>query len=430
MGKGANRSRRLFSGRLGIATLLLLSVGLSACTTDSGDDPTQPVDTTTGATNTETTAAPANGELTLADIPADYQQYYEGYEYFSSLFPDPYTDWTPPEAPWKFCLNDSYTGNDWRQGNLVELERQVALYQEAGLATGPLVVTDSNNEITMQISQFSNLVDEGCNVIFSIPGSPTAMCEVFERAYNQNVLVITDESPTNCEYSINVSWNGYWAQYTGGKAVLDALGGKGNVINIAGIPGVPLAVAEEYAIVDLMKEYPDVNHLGTVAGDWNPATTATEMTRFLATHPQQIDGIIEAGGEAVAAQEAMVDAGREMAVVNSIDGSKAFMAFWKQNPNLQAIATNQSPASAAYEAFLVAVRKLAGQNLVVNTVFYPVPVVTNANFDDYYDESYTTTSSGFPTPPDGVAVEDEFFDGLFSGGGEVQLMPAHPVPES
>ncbi|MDR3069723.1 MAG: substrate-binding domain-containing protein [Propionibacteriaceae bacterium] len=421
-------ARKTFKGARAIAMVALAALLISGCTPE-------PAATNSAAPSESAPASTAEGEfatdiaeLGIDDLPESVREYYGHYETFSKLYPDPYKGWTPPAAPWKFCLNDSYLGNDWRQGNLAELERQVNLYVEAGLATGPLVTTSSDNEITMQISQFNNLVDEGCNIIISIPGSPTAMCQSFQNAFDKGVLVVTDESPSYCPHSLNVSWNGYWAEYVGGKAVIESLGGKGNIVNIAGIPGVPLAVAEQFAIEDLMKEFPDVKHLGTVAGDWTPATTKTEMTKFLATHPQQIDGIIEAGGEAVAAEEALLSAGRPLAVINSIDGPASFLAFWKEHPEIHAVALNQSPASAAYETFLVIARKLAGQDLNVNTIFYPVPTVTDENFNDYWRDTFTTESTGIPTPPEGYAVEDSYFDAFFSGGSPVQLMPVPPVP--
>ncbi len=244
----------------------------------------------------------------------------------------------------------------------------------------------------------------------------------------KGVLVVTDESPTYCPDSINVSWNGYWAEYVGVKGVLDALGGKGNIVAIQGIAGVPAAVAEQAAVEDAIKEYPNAKLLGDVAGNCTPSVTKTEMTKFLATHPQQIDGLIDGGAEAVAAEQALESAGRPLAKINSIDGPSSFLAYWKEHPEIATVATNQSPAASAYETFLVAARKLAGQDMVVNTVFYPVPEVTKDNFDQWYRPSMTVESSGIPTPPDGRAAPDSYFDAFFSGGQDVKLMPQPPVP--
>ncbi|GGL94789.1 substrate-binding domain-containing protein [Nakamurella endophytica] len=381
----------------------------------------------TGTASSATGSAPSGGEVGLSAVPKGAQQYYGSYDTFAKLFPDPYADWTPPPAPWKFCLNDSYLGNQWRQDNLAELERQVKLYQQAGLASGPLVSTNSDNNISLQLSQFNTLVGQGCTVIFSIPGSPTALCDSFKTARSKNVLVVTDESPVYCSDAINVSWNGYWAEYVGAKAVLEGMGGKGNLVSIAGIPGVPLAVAEQIAVRDALKDHPDVKHLGEVAGAWTPSVTKTEMSKFLATHPQKVDGVIDAGAEDVAAVQALQSAGRPLPKINSITGECSFLALWKQHPEIGTLATNQSPSSAAYETFLVAARKLAGQKLAVNTVFYPVPQITADNLDQWYRSSMTVDSTCIPTSPDGRATPDSYFDQFFSGGNPVKVMPV-PQP--
>ncbi len=435
-----DRSSRTRHSVAGFAICVLLSLGLTACTADDGGGTTAATSDAASATATaETTAPPADtgfapadpveGELAITAVPADYREYYEGFEYFAKLFPDPYQDYTAPEGPLKFCLNDSFQGNDWRQGNLQELQREVSLLVEQGIASEELVVTNSDNEITLQLSQFNNLVDEGCNVIISIPGSPTALCEAFTAARDKGVLVVTDEAPTYCQDAINVSWNSYWAKAQGIEAVLEANGGEGNYVAVEGIPGAPTSIAGQAAVAAVMADYPNATLLGTVPGRWQPAVTKTEMTKFLATHPQPVAGVFDSGAEAVAAEQALEGAGRPYASVHSADGPRSFLAFWKENPDTVTIATNQSPAAAAYETMLVVAYKLAGRNLAVNTVFYPVPIITADNFDEWYRSSYTLESSGIPTPPDGRAAPDEYFDGLFTGDGALPFMPDPPKPE-
>ncbi len=422
-----HRTRRVSTVLAVVAVVATLA---AACSAGSGttSGPTASGSASSPAASAGASASAPSGALALDSLPASVQQYYGSYETFTELYPDPYKGWNPPAPPWKFCLNDSYEGNDWRQGNLAELQRQVKLYETAGLANGDLVVTNSDNQIALQLSQFSTLVNEGCNVIISIPGSPTALCDAISAAHDKGVLVVTDEAATKCSDAINVSWNSYWAQSIGTKAVLDALGGKGNIVSVEGTAGAPTAVATKAAVTDVMATYSDAKLLGTVAGNWTPSVTKTEMTKFLATHPQQVDGVLDAGAEAVAAEQALESAGRPLAKINSHDGPSSFLAYWKEHPEIATVATNQSPAAAAYETFLVIAHKLAGQDMLVNTVLYPVPQVTTDNFDQWYRPSMTVESSGIPTPPDGRAAPDSYFDGFFSGGQDVKQMPDPPKP--
>src|ERR1039457_3334972 len=88
----------------------------------------------TGAGASTHPSRTSRAEVGLSSLPASVQQYYKGYQYFSKLLPNPYASWKAPSPPWKFCYNDSYQGNSWRQDSLAEIEKLVAQYQKAGLA--------------------------------------------------------------------------------------------------------------------------------------------------------------------------------------------------------------------------------------------------------------------------------------------------------
>jgi hypothetical protein len=74
-----------------------------------------------GSTAAEQSAVSLDG-ITLAEptaeqaealnlLPEVLKPYYAGYWLLAEIGKNPYADWTPPKAPWKFCYNDSYQGN-------------------------------------------------------------------------------------------------------------------------------------------------------------------------------------------------------------------------------------------------------------------------------------------------------------------------------
>ena len=139
----------------------------------------------------------AEQKAALDMLPESLRPYYTGYWLLANIGPNPYANWTPPKAPWKFCYNNSYQGNSWRQNALDKYKALVEDYKKKGLASGDLVVTNSNNDINVQLSQLNNLVREGCNVILSIPSSPTGLCTGIKDAHDKGVLVVTVESPVD-----------------------------------------------------------------------------------------------------------------------------------------------------------------------------------------------------------------------------------------
>ena len=164
----------------------------------------------------------AEQEAAIKILPEALRPYYLGYWLFSTLDPNPYANWTPPKAPWKFCYNDSFQGNSWRQAALAKYKALLADLQKQGMVKGDLVVTNSNNDINVQLAQLNNLVREGCDVILSIPSSPTGLCSGLKEARAKGVLVVTVESEVSCPEAINVGFNEYYVAAKTAKWVADS----------------------------------------------------------------------------------------------------------------------------------------------------------------------------------------------------------------
>jgi ribose transport system substrate-binding protein len=365
-------------------------------------------------------AASAAGSSVPSYVPKSVASQYTGYEYFSKMQKDPDASYTPPaKGKATFCYATTYEGNAFQEGAIAELTKLAKEYTAAGLGKGALTVTNSNNSASLQLSQINSLVNSGCKVIFSFPASPTGLCSAVAKAVQHGDLFVTVESPVYCPNAINVTWNGYIPEYQGALAVMKAMGGKGNLVVTTGIPGVAIGTAETYAVKDALKVYPKVSVLGDINGEWTPSVAKTQMSSFLASHPQTVNGVIDAGAEDLAAEQALIAAGRKPVPVNSITGECSILAFWKQNPQTLALGYDQDPGAASYEAFLAAEHMLAGQKPVVNNMFYPVPTITKANFSSWYKPSMTTSSGCIPGSPGGRAVSDSWFNAFFSGNAKL-----------
>ena len=348
-------------------------------------------------------------------LPESLRPYYVGYWLLAEINQNPYADWTPPKGPWKFCYNDSYQGNSWRQAALDKYKALVEDYKKQGLASGDLVVTNSNNDINVQLSQLNNLVREGCNVILSIPSSPTGLCSGIKDAHDKGVLVVTVESPVTCPDAINVGFNEYFVAAKTAKWVADAIGGKGNVFLVNGIPGLAPTLARHQAALDVLGNFPDIKVIGEVEGQWTPSVAKTNTLKFLATHPQQVDGVVDSGLAAVSVWQAFEQSGRPLPKINGFVGECSYLAYVKEK-GIPVYSTSQGGGAAIWTGFDVATRMLNGEKPVVSTLLMPLPEMTPANFDQWYKSDMTVQSSCFSDPPDGRRVSPEFLDQYFQKG--------------
>jgi ribose transport system substrate-binding protein len=369
------------------------------------------------------TPTDAEKAAVMAKVPAGAKENYEGYWYFSSVEDSPYASkWTPPAPPWQVCFNDSFLSIPWRAEMYDEIKKLNAQYNKAGMTKADVLVTDSNNKIDLQLSQFNNLVRQGCNVIISIPGSPSGLCSGYKDAFDKGVLVVTIQSAVACPEAINVGSPQYADARKQAQWLVDALHGKGNVVMLMGVPGLSTTVAEQAGAADAFKAAPGITLIGTVYGFWSPPASKTEMVKFIATHPQQIDGVWAAGNMSVSAGDAIKQSGRPPAIHANGTNECSFIAYWKEN-KLHSFAFSAGGAPNGYEGFLVAIRMMYGQKPIVNTLLFPATVIDDNNMEKWWRPDISVQSSCSGDSPDGRLVADSYFDQFLQGGKPVEPAP-------
>jgi ribose transport system substrate-binding protein len=370
-------------------------------------------------------ATPTKAEqaAVMAKVPAAARQYYGHYWYYSPIFGDPYANWTPPPPPWQVCDNDSFLASSWRADELDVIKKLNEQYHKAGLTKATVLVTNSNNNIDLQLTQLSNLVREGCNIIISTPGSPLGLCNGMANALHHGVLIVTVQSSVDCDDAINVGTN----QYQNGKQLAvwvgHALHGRGNVLILSGVPGISTTVALGAGSKAGYAEFPDIHLVGTVYGFWRAGRAKGQMVKWLATHPGRLDGIVSYGSMGTAAEEALTQSGRPL--VKQADGTDecSYIAYW-HDKGLHSLALSAGGGSNGYEAFYVAMKMMFGQKPTVNTIWYPLPQITDSVAANLYKIYHpTVTSTCWADPPDRHLVADAYIDQFFMGGKKVEPRP-------
>ncbi len=148
---------------------------------------------------------------------------------------------------------------------------------------------------------------------------------------------------------------------------------------------------------------------------WTGSVAKTEMLKFLATYPQPVDAVWSTGNMGVAVGQAFEQSGRPVPILTDVTNQCSFLAYWKSH-KLNSFTLSQDGGPTAYAAFVPALHIMAGQQPKVNTIFMPLPIITNANVDDYYEPSMTVQSTCFGNGKDRHLVSDAFFDQFFDGG--------------
>ena len=371
--------------------------------------------------------SPEEQKKTLSAVPADAQKYYGGYWYAGNVVADPFADWKPHPPPWQICHNDSYLGNSWRANLVAELKALTKQLADQGLAKPDLIVTNSNGDINLELSQLKAQVAQGCDIIMSYPGSATGLCSGIKDAYNKGVLFVAIDSPVTCPEGLNVATNPYYRGQFGGEWIAKQLNGKGNVIVMNGQPGTANTVAQETGLRQTVASDPGMKVVGSLFGMWTGSVAKSEVLKFLATHPEPVGAVFSTGNMGVGVGQAFEQSGRPVPIITEVTNLCSLLAYWKEK-NLTAYTFVQDGGPMAYAAFIPALHMMSGQKPKVSTIFMPLPIITSDNFNDYYEPSMTVQSTCFANGKDLHLVPDEYFDQFFTGGqprAQVKIVPTN-----
>jgi len=343
------------------------------------------------------TLAHAATPALLDQLPASLQLLYTGET--NLVQPSAYDHFKMPPKPWKWCHSESYQGNPWRVAMANELKRLVGIYEKKGWVSS-FEMSDSNGDISRQISQVRAFIDKKCSIITSVPGSVTGLNGAIEAAYKAGIPFVTISASVTSPYAINVDSNYLRWGYDMMHAIGEALGGKGNIIMVEGIAGAPIVAEERSGAEMALKQFPGLHVLRRVNGNWTANVTKTVVLQVLATTPQKIDAVWTTGSESRVIAEDFAEAGRKPPLITgSISGDA--LGYWKQHPDRYRFEGNGVlPAWNAQAVFRVAVRLLEGQQPKLNEIMIPIPVVHGNELGKWYSSCMTPASvSVFPVPP-------------------------------
>ena len=372
------------------------------------------VATTTAAMLAVAAAGPAAAQADelIAELPEDLQKLYVGYP--GEITASELADFPAVEGPWKVCHSESFQGNPWRVAVTNEMQRIADEFAEAGKVS-EFKVSDSNNDTQLQITQMQAFIDEGCDIITTIPGSATGLDEVIADANEAGIPVVSFAGAVTSPYAVNVDSNWYGWGYDMGVGLGEGIG-EGNIIVVEGIAGAPIVAMQAQGLADALADNPGLNVVATVNGDWTPTTTKTVVLQTLATNPSEIDGVWTSGSETRLVTEAFDEAGRDVPLVTGSMTGDA-LGYWNENPDGFIYTGNAVlPHPAANSAIRVAFRILEGQGPKLNTMLVPLPPITMADLPDWYGECMTSDSATvFPIAPSDPYPE-EMLDAYFSAG--------------
>ncbi len=243
---------------------------------------------------------------------------------------------------------------------------------------------DGQTDPSLQVSQASDLVNLGVDVVIMQPAEADGSAPVVDICHEAGIPVVLVNSLTSnaddCE-GISAS-NDVEAGEILANFVLDQVGETGKYCHLQGIIGNTAAIQRTEGIHNVMDAQEGWEMLEEQSAEWE-ADQASRFTQdWIALYGDELDAILcDNDDMAVAAKLACIEAGREDIVVIGVDATDAALAMVSDGELDGTV--RQDGTEQGAEAVRKAVALAQGEEIERET-WIPFTLVTPDNVADYY----------------------------------------------
>lgn len=248
------------------------------------------------------------------------------------------------------------------------------------------VVLDAGGDVARQIGQIQDLIQQRVDVIVIWPTNGQAVVPAVRQAHAAGIpVVITNSQIAEAGFDFIAAFSGpdniTQGEYSA-QMMCEALGGEGQIVQIAGQPGYTTAIERQKGFEDeLAATCPGVTILETQPGDWNREKAQRVMENFL-TKYSEIDGVYSGDDNmGVGALNAAKAAGRADDIV-FIGATNFAVGYEAMERGEYYGSVYQSPVDDAKNALETAKSVFRGEEVPFLN-YFDTPKITQSNLGEF-----------------------------------------------
>ena len=194
------------------------------------------------------------------------------------------------QAKYVLGLSNTLAGNGWREGMVCAFKAQA----KASGKVSSVRVVHRNTDTAGQIADIRTLISAGVNAIVINPSSPTALKPVAQQAIARGIKVVFVDQRVNLAGAYNATNDQVAYGRLGATWLFKKLGGRGNVVEMRGIAGVPADTDRHKGFMQAKAKYPNIKVVKSVFTGWQFANGGKQMLDIL-NSGVKVDGVWTSG---------------------------------------------------------------------------------------------------------------------------------------
>jgi ABC-type sugar transport system substrate-binding protein len=351
-----------------------------------------------------------NDQSGMVQSLGSYAADYNGFD--GTIYKSPWSSWPGKASGVKVGILIDGLDNPYQTVLESTLESYLKGFGYATIALAP-----STSSVTNQLQAYQTLLDDKVNLIIVQVQSPTAYNSLIDKAAKAGIPTVGVLNDIADQNAVNVVPNSVLGGMKLAQFVVQQAKGKGLMMFIHGIAGVPIDTDTMNGANDVFKQCPDVTTNETIQTQFQAPIAKQQVLSYLNTHPQAVSGVVTAGPFTSGVIEAFQQAGKTVPVITNNGLDEGGLAYWVQHKSsYQGVGLANIPNGLAYAVTQVAHKMLLGDGVKINTLSIDPPLVTNVNLTQYVniDSSWTINTVGTASGPSAKYVSNSFIDAIFT----------------
>src|ERR687891_2009931 len=258
----------------------------------------------------------------------------------------------------KFTLGVSNTlvGNGWREGMICSIRAQAL---KSGRVSS-LRIAHRQTDTAGQIADIRTMISAGVNALIINPSNANALKPIAQQARARGITVVFIDQYVGAPGTYNATNDQVAYGRIGATWLFKRLGGRGNVVELRGIAGVPADTDRHKGFLQAKRKYPNIKVVKSVYTGWQFAPGGKQMLDIL-NSGQRVDGVWTSGIDYTVVN-AFKTAGKRYVPVVGADNFGFIRQVKSRYPSFQGAAVT-NPSSIGGVGVTVALRALQKQSV-------------------------------------------------------------------
>ena len=189
---------------------------------------------------------------------------------------------TSTQKKYTIGVSNTLVGNGWREGMICSIKAEAL---KSGQVSD-LRIAHRQTDTAGQIADIRTMISAGVNAIIINPSNANALKPIAAQARARGITVVFIDQYVNAPGVYNATNDQVAYGRLGAQWLFKKIGGRGNVVEMRGIAGVPADTDRHKGFLQAKKKYPGIQRVGGPIEGVEDANVAYQKTKDLLSKNQ------------------------------------------------------------------------------------------------------------------------------------------------